>query len=186
MKNLEKESRSEAYLRRDAEQRERLAALLSAQQFSHVADAPYTARLALEKWSLKEEERLSVWFDSYPPLASDEVAELAQMLNAPEPDAEPIAEWCEAHGVSAPISLLVQLFSEGKRIGISENMRQRGNAQHEKFRGAKAEAISIWSAEYKGKVSKNVAAKLLTDPIEEGGHGFNVKPRTAREWLMKC
>ena len=179
----EKISPSDAYQRRDEEQRERLFELLSHDHFEAISDMPYMSRLLFEKWHIKEDERIGEWFDALSGVPPD-VSELGKLLNSAKPDIQLLAKWCDEQKIKVPLSILVQLFSEGKRVGITENMRQRGNKLHEKFRGTKAEVIRIWEQQYKGKVSRNIAAELMIQPIQEGGHGIPLKYKTVREYLI--
>ena len=168
-----KESPAEAYKRRVEAQRERLLDLLSRDQFNAVADLPYVARLAFEKWHHTEQARVEHW--SGESLDSDvPTVELAKILNAQNPDRQAAVGWLVANkdkwlsdNLGQVADLLMQLTSEARIAAVSDSAKNSAQPRVTKNK-KKLQAIGLRWLQYEAglvdgkKHSKNSATAEIS------------------------
>lgn len=128
MQKVDEISSATDYEKRSRELLGRLKKLLRPDIFRSVSGLPYNSLSRLEKWHTSEEARLSDWMSALGESSKD-LSDLGAILNSVTPDIQELSRWCSDKGLDVPIAFLVQLFSEGKRIGVSENMSQRGKTK---------------------------------------------------------
>jgi len=169
-----KKSPAELYKRRVEAQRERLFYLLSRDQFDAVADLPYMARLAIEKWHLTEQTRVENWFDE----SSDSkayISELTKMLNSQKPERQAVIAWLAANkdkwqsdNLGLIADLLMQVTTDARLAAVSDSAKNNARSRVARNK-KKLQEIGLRWLQYEAglvdgiKHSKNSAAPLIAN-----------------------
>ena len=126
--NYEFVSTVEKWENKNNEQLRRLEKLLRQDVFQEVRSLPYRERYALEKMTEVEDSRINEWRTA---LSSEQpdTLDLIKILNAKTPDIQGLAKACAKYGLEDHMIFLLEIFSEGKKAGMTAVASQRGSSK---------------------------------------------------------
>lgn len=114
----------------------------------------------------QENQRLFGWQSALPTPPAD-VSKLSQVLNAKAPDMQRLITLGKECGMEPQLGLLLQLFIEGKRVGVIELMSERGKTKRRRSSRRNVEMGVRWlRLEYDDPIrcsSKKAVAETLAD-----------------------
>lgn len=167
-----KKSPAELYKNRVEAQRQRLFDLLSSDQFDAVADLPYMARLAIEKWHHTEQARVEHW-DGESLDSNASAVELTKMLNSEHPDRKEVIGWLAANkdkwlsdNLGQIADLLMVVTTEARLAAVSDSAKNSARTRVARNKKKLKEIGLRWLQFEAGMVdgikhSKNSATPLI-------------------------
>lgn len=163
-----------------SELQEHLFDVLSSAAFDHIQNLPSSSQAIFGRWLDTEQARVESWFSGQHEV-SDTVAELAEILNATEPNKQAALGWLNVNKQQITIDLLMSLVSETRIRAVADSMAQKTKSRQQTFKDKREAAIRLWREEYEPRPnsSKNKYAAEIAAIV-------GLQEKTVRGYLTKA